>query len=158
MANLAARLGLETTGITLPIAFPATGVTPAQVQSGVVITGATPLTVQAADLLGAPGGTATDKILPGEFATEPSPQLPALKPGEGELDVVDRAFGTNPALLVRGDASGSAAALAYASDHLPYLWEPAKKYARTRRDAFRCGQLLLDAVGGGPGDGCALGP
>ena len=129
MANLAARLGLETTGITLPIAFPATGVTPAQIQSSVVITGATPLTEHAQDLLGAPGGTATDAILPGQFANQPSPQLPALKPGEGELNVIDRAFGTNPALLVRGDATGSAAALSYASDHLPYLWEPAKKYA-----------------------------
>ena len=129
MANLAARLGLETTGITLPIAFPATGITPSQVQSAVVITGATPLTTQAQDLLGAPAGTALDTILPGQFANQPSPQLPALKPGEGELAVVDRAFGTNPAVLVRGDPIGSAAALNYASGHLPYLWEPAKKYA-----------------------------
>jgi hypothetical protein len=129
MANLAARLGLETTGITLPIAFPDTGVTPAQVTTAAVITGATPLTVQAADLLGAPGGTALDTILPGQFSAQPSQQLPALKPGEGELAVVDRAFGTNPALLVRGDAPGSAAALTYASDHLPYLWEPTKKFA-----------------------------
>jgi hypothetical protein len=129
MANLAARLGLETTGITLPIAFPATGVTPAQITSASVITGATPLTEHAQDLLGAPAGTATDTILPGQFASQPSPQLPALKAGEGELDAVDRAFGTNPALLVRGDAAGSAAALSYASEHLPYLWEPAKKFA-----------------------------
>ena len=129
MANLAARIGLETTGITLPIAFPATGITPSQVQSAVVITGATPLTTQAQDLLGAPAGTALDTILPGQFANQPSPQLPVLKSGEGELAVVDRAFGTNPALLVRGDATGSAAALNYASGHLPYLWEPAKKYA-----------------------------
>jgi hypothetical protein len=129
MANLAARLGLETTGITLPIAFPATGVTPAQIQSAVVITGSTALTAQAEDLLGAPAGTAMDKILPGAFANQASAELPALKAGEGELDAVDRAFGINPALLVRGDAAGSAAALTYASEHLPYLWEPAKKYA-----------------------------
>jgi hypothetical protein len=129
MANLAARMGLETTGITLPIAFPETGVTPAQVQSAAVITGATQLTLRAEDLLGAPKGTPADKILPGSFASQASPQLAALKPGEGELYTVDRVFGTNPALLVRGDASGAAAALTYASEHLPYLWEPAKKYA-----------------------------
>ena len=129
MANLAARMGLETTGITLPIAFPATGVTPAQIQSPSVITGTTPLTEHAQDLLGAPGGVAPEAILPGQFAKQASPQLPALTPGEGELDAVDRAFGTNPALLVRGDAAGSAAALTYASEHLPYLWEPAKKFA-----------------------------
>jgi hypothetical protein len=52
-----------------------------------------------------------------------------LKAGEGELRVVDRAFGNNPALLVRGDRKGSAAALDYASQRLPYVWEPAKKYA-----------------------------
>jgi hypothetical protein len=129
MANLAARIGLETTGITLPIAFPATGVTPAQVTSAVVITDATPLATQAEDLLCAPAGTALDTILPGQFAAQPAPQLPALKPGEGELAAVDKAFGINPALLVRGDAAGSAAALTYASEHLPYLWEPAKKFA-----------------------------
>jgi len=129
MANLAARLGLETTGITLPIAFPATGVTPTQVTTAAVVTDATSLATQAEDLLGAPAGTALDTILPGQFAMPGSVQLPVLKTGEGELVVVDRAFGTNPALLVRGDAAGEAAALTYASGHLPYLWEPAKKFA-----------------------------
>ncbi len=129
MANLAARLGLETTGISLPIAFPATGVTPAEVQTAAVIAGDTPLTNQAEDLLGAPAGTAPASIVPGQFAASPSAQLPALQPGEGELNVVDRAFGTSPALLVRGDAPGTAAALRYASERLPFLWEPAKKFA-----------------------------
>ena len=128
MANLAARLGLETTGITLPIAFPAIGVTPAQIQTPAVITGSTPLTSHVADLLGAPANTPLDKILPDQFGSATTPELPGLKPGQGELHIVDRAFGINPALLVRGDQAGSAAALDYASLNLPYLWEPDKKF------------------------------
>jgi hypothetical protein len=128
MANLAARLGLETTGITLPIALPATGASPVQIQTPAVISGDTPLTQHAKDVLGAPGGTAMDKVLPGQFAKDGAPELPTLKPGEGELHVVDHAFGANPALLVRGDATGSSAAMDYAAGHLPYLWEPSKKF------------------------------
>ncbi|MGH9596798.1 MAG: hypothetical protein ACRD3K_08390, partial [Edaphobacter sp.] len=128
MANLAARLGLETIGITLPIALPASGASPVQVQSAAIIGGEGPLAEHLEDLLGAPGGTPMDKIVSGQFAKKEAPELPPLKPGEGELHVVDRAFGAHPALLIRGDANGSAAALSYASDRLPYLWEPSKKF------------------------------
>jgi hypothetical protein len=128
MANLAARLGLETIGITLPIAIPDIGVSPVQVRSAAVISGETPLTQHVKDLLGAPGGTPMDKIQSGQFAKDGASELPALKTGEGELHVVDHAFGANPALLVRGDSAGTAAALDYASQHLPYLWEPSKKF------------------------------
>ena len=128
MANLAARLGLETIGITLPIALPVTGTSPVQIQSAAVITGETPLTQHVEDLLGAPGGTPMDKILAGQFARNGAAELPTLAPGEGELRAVDRAFGTNPALLVRGDSTGTAVALDYASQRLPYLWEPSKKF------------------------------
>jgi hypothetical protein len=128
MANLAARLGLETTGITLPIAIPDVGASPVQVRSAAVISGETQLAQHVKDLLGAPGGTALDKIQAGQFAKDGASELPVLKPGEGELHVVDRAFGANPALLVRGDTAGTAAALDYASQHLPYLWESSKKF------------------------------
>jgi hypothetical protein len=129
MANLAARLGLETTGITLPIAIPDVGASPVQVRSAAVISGETMLAQHVKDLLGAPGGTPMDKIQAGQFAKDGALQLPPLKPGEGELQVVDRAFGTNPALLIRGDSAGITAALNYASQRLPYLWEPSKKFA-----------------------------
>lgn len=128
MANLAARMGLESTGITLPVALPETGVMPSQVHSMAVIAGDTALTLHAKDLLGAPAGTPKKEILAGKFAGDGSAELATLKPGEGELQVVDGAFGKNPALLVRGDAKGSAAVLNYASEHLPYLWQPSKKY------------------------------
>jgi hypothetical protein len=128
MANLAARIGLETTGITLPIALPDTGTSTVQVRSTAVISGDTPLTQHTMDLLGAPGGTALDKILAGQFSKDGVAEFPVLKPAEGELQVVDRAFGANPALLVRGDGAGATAALNYASQRLPYLWEPSKKF------------------------------
>ena len=129
MANLAARLGLETTGITLPIALPDVGASTVQVRTSAVISEETLLTQHAKDLLGAPSGTVMDKILPGQFAKDGVPELPTLKQGEGELRVVDRAFGANPALLVRGDTTGTVAAMDYASQHLPYLWEASKKFA-----------------------------
>lgn len=128
MANLAARMGLETTGITLPIAFPATGASPVGITTPVVIAGESQLTQHAKDMLGAPAGTAMDNLVPGQLGKDGAPELPALKMGEGELQVVDRAFGKNPALLVRGDNAGEAAALEYAAGHLPYLWEPSKKF------------------------------
>jgi hypothetical protein len=129
MANLAARMGLETTGITFPIAFPATGASPVSITTPVVIAGESQLTQHAKDMLGAPAGTAMDNLVPGQLGKDGAPELPALKMGEGELQVVDRAFGKNPALLVRGDNAGEAAALEYAAGHLPYLWEPSKKFA-----------------------------
>jgi len=55
MANLAARLGLETIGITLPIAIPDVGASPVQVRSAAVISGETLLAQHVKDLLGAPG-------------------------------------------------------------------------------------------------------
>ncbi len=129
VANLAARMGLETIGITLPLAFPATGASPVGINTPVVIAGDSQLTQHAKDILGAPAGTALDKLVPGQYGKDGVAELPALKTGEGELRVVDRAFGKNPALLVRGDATGSGAALEYAAGHLPYLWEPSKKFA-----------------------------
>ena len=77
---------------------------------------------------GRPEAADLEKILPGQYSHTQTPELGSLQTGEGELRVIDRAFGKSPALLVRGDAQGQAAALAYGSEHLPYLWEPSKKY------------------------------
>jgi hypothetical protein len=129
IANLAARIGFETTGITLPIAFPASGVSPNQVQTTPIVAGDSQLADHAKNLLGAPGGSDLEKILPGHYVQANSPELAVLKPGEGELRVVDRAFGNNPALLVRGDRQGASAAIDYGAQRLPFLWEPSKKYA-----------------------------
>ncbi len=107
MANLAARMGMETTGISLPLATPAGKATVRDVRMKAVIAGDSPV------------------------AQEAARKLPAqtLGAGEGELQVVDDAFARRPAVLVRGDANGSAAALELLSDHLPNLWETGKQHA-----------------------------
>src|SRR5258707_9180709 len=128
MANLVARLAFERVGIPLPLAFPASGLTAAQAAGIPVVGDGSLLAEHERNLLGAPGGTDLEKILPGQYSHANAPELGPLQPGEGELRVIDRAFGKSPALLVRGDAQGQAAALAYGSEHLPYLWEPAKKF------------------------------
>src|SRR5262249_5406948 len=51
-----------------------------------------------------------------------------LAAGEGEIDIVDDAFTRRPAVLIRGDDSGSAAAIDFAAAHLPNLWETGKQH------------------------------
>jgi Zinc carboxypeptidase len=131
MANLAARLAFESVGVTLPLAFPAAGVSPAQAAGIPVIADDSLLGEHGLNLLGAPGGADLEKILPGQYIHAQAPELGPMQPGEGELRVLDRAFGKSPALLVRGDAQGEAAALQFGSSRLPYLWEPSKKYEST---------------------------
>lgn len=121
MANLAARLGLETTGLALPVALPADGVTLAQVRTNAVLTESSALGQQLVRQLAA---ERTDTGQP--FGAQ---AFPPLGPGEGELRVLDHAFGRHSALLVRGDAAGQVAALDYAAGHLPFLWQPDKRYA-----------------------------
>jgi hypothetical protein len=108
MANLAARMGLETTGITLPLAVPSTTAAVKDVKGKSVIVGDSALGQEAAKKLHEEDSVATD--------------LPA---GTGELRIVDKAFGRNPAVLVRGDVP---AALSMLSDHFPNIWEPGKQF------------------------------
>ena len=107
MANLAARMGMETTGITLPLATPANEATARQVRTKSVV-------VESSEL-----GKEAERNL-----SQESPGLAPLPEGEGELRVVDRAFGRQPSVLVRGNETE---ALRFLSDHLPNLWEPGKK-------------------------------
>lgn len=108
MANLAARMGLETTGITLPLAAPDASVTTRDVRTKSVI-------VESSNL----GKEAAKKSLE-EDKTLRAP----LAPGEGSLRVVDKAFGRQPAVLISGDAP---AALGLLSGHLPNLWDTGKQ-------------------------------
>ena len=120
MANLAARLGLETTGIALPLGYVPNGVSASQVQSQAVVTEDSTLGKQMTDAL----SSAKDQQ-GNPFAKE---ILSPMAPGEGEIREVDEAFGKHSALLVRGDAAGRAAALGYAAEHLPFLWQADKRY------------------------------
>lgn len=141
MANLAARLGLETIGITLPIAFPDPGLSAAQVQGATVAVNGTAAADHLKDILSTKGGADLDKLAPGQYklASTQLPELPPLSHGEGELRIVEHGFGKSDALLIRGDDPGASAALTYASGHLPYLWEADKRFASTEevRDDLR---------------------
>ncbi|HEX4227198.1 MAG TPA: M14 family zinc carboxypeptidase [Bryobacteraceae bacterium] len=112
MANLAARMGLETTGLTLPLAKADTSISPKDVKVKAVVVESSALGKQAEK----------------KFEAEGNHSAP-LGPSEGELRVVDRVFGKQPAILVRGDTAGSTAALDLLADRLPNLWETGKQYA-----------------------------
>ncbi len=117
MANLAARMGLETTGITLPLATPAPEARNIRTKS--VVSEDSEIGKEAVRKLAQEDTVASQVETP-------------LAPGEGELRVVDKAFGPQPAnqptVLVRGDEAGASDALGLLSDHFPNLWESGKQY------------------------------
>ena len=115
MANLAARMGLETTGISLPIATPATSATIKDVRTKSVITGDSAIARE------------TERKLREEDTAAAEAETP-LAAGEGELRIVDKAFGRHSAVFVRGDESGATAALDLLAAHFPNLWETGKQY------------------------------
>jgi len=115
MANVAARLGLETIGINLPLATPADSAAVRDVRTHAVLAGDSALSQEADRKLRA-GDTAAAQV-----------ETP-LSTGEGELRIVDDAFGRRAAILARGDDAGAAAALNLLSDRFPNLWEQGKPY------------------------------
>jgi hypothetical protein len=112
MANLAARMGLETTGITLPLATPATTAAARDIRTKSVVDTSTEL-----------GKEAERKLLEEDTAAHNDP---APAQGESELRIVDKAFGRQPAVLVRGAVQDAIEMLA---GHFPNLWEPGKQFA-----------------------------
>jgi hypothetical protein len=115
MANLAARMGLETTGITLPLASPVTDIAGKDVRTQAVIAGDSALAKEAEAKLRAQDTAAA------HAETD-------LAPGEGELRIVDDAFARHGALLTRGDEAGAAAALQLLGGRFPNLWETGKQH------------------------------
>jgi len=115
MANLAARMGLEATGISLPLAAPAETAAERDVRSHAVLGGDSPL------------ARVAEQKLRSQY-TGPAPAETPLAAGEGELRVVDDAFGRRSAILARGDEAGSVAALDLLSRHLPNLWDAGKQH------------------------------
>ncbi|HLJ50645.1 MAG TPA: M14 family metallopeptidase [Bryobacteraceae bacterium] len=114
MANLAARMGLETTGLTLPLAMPASAAAVKDARTKAVIAGNSALATEAAKKMREQDTAFTEQ--------------PPLAPGDGELNIVDKAFGRQSAVLVRGDSAGETAALAALSTHFPNVWEPGKQH------------------------------
>src|SRR5258708_33083950 len=97
MANLAARMGLEPTGIALPLASPADDVASRSVRMHAVIAGDSRLAREAGNNLRAQDTAAAQAET-------------RLNPGEGELRVVDDSLGRRTAVPASGDGPGSAAA------------------------------------------------
>ena len=110
-AHIAARLGLETTGVTLPLARPVDDVRePAREQNPILV--------------------GRDNRLVQDLVKIGRADLGDLQPGDGVIQVVPRAFGGVTATVVAGaDAAGTEAASSYLARHVPYVWD-------TRRGAL----------------------
>ena len=106
--NLAARIGLESTGISIPVSVPPDRIgNPEEAPTLVLIGIAHPL---------------VDKLVADKKFAKPP-----LEPGEGLLQVVRKAFGDKSAVIVTGaDGAGLARALAEAAERLPHVWARGK--------------------------------
>jgi len=104
-AHIAARLGLGSTGISLPITRPHDKVKEPAREPSPILIGRTNAHVQQLLKIG-------------------KTRLDDLKPGEGEIQIVPRAFGVATATVVAGaDAAGTSAASLYLARRLPYVWD-----------------------------------
>jgi hypothetical protein len=104
-AHLAARLGLESTGLTLPIAKADREVEDPARETSPILVG-------------------RDNALTAELVKIGRARLDDLRPGEGAVQVVPRAFGNVTATVVAGaDATGTEAAALHLARRAPYVWE-----------------------------------
>jgi len=106
-AHIAARLGLESTGLTLPLVKPSSKVVNAAQEVNPILVGRQNALV---DRLARVGRVALDDV----------------RPGEGVVQVVPNAFGPGSATVVAGgDAAGTAAAAMYLGRRVPHVWDTA---------------------------------
>lgn len=104
-ASIAARLGLETTGLSFPLARHADEVRDASREASPILVG-------------------RDNRLVQELTKIGRARLDDLKAGEGVVQIVPNAFGASTATVVAGaDAAGAAAAAAYLARRVPYVWD-----------------------------------
>ena len=103
LPDLAARLGLESTGLVVPLVEPAAGLDRPASRPTLVLAGTgNPLTQQLAD---------SGRV-----------DLDGLQAGEGLIQLVPDAFGSKPSLVVTGgDAAGARRALDHLALTLPHL-------------------------------------
>jgi Zinc carboxypeptidase len=108
VVDLAARLGLESTGISLPIARTAKSIaSPASEPILVLIGTSHPI---------------VEQLIKDEKWTRPS-----LQPGEGLIQLVKKAFGEKSALIVTGgDAAGVSRAVEQLAERFPHIWQRGK--------------------------------
>lgn len=106
--DLAARLGLESAGVTLPIATPGDEVDDPAGEPTLVLVGAGHPLVQ-------------------QLVEEGRLELPELAAGEGLIELVTDAWDGKPALVVTGgDADGVRRALEQVAERFPNLWDRGK--------------------------------
>ena len=107
-AHIAARLGLESTGISLPLTKPHDKVKEPAREPSPILVGRTNTHVQQLVKIG-------------------KARLDDLKAGEGAIQIVPRAFGAATATVVAGaDAAGTDAASLYLARRMPCLWDVAR--------------------------------
>jgi hypothetical protein len=106
--DLAARLGLESTGISLPIAQTAKSLTAPASEPILVLIGTSHPVVE-------------------QLIREHKWEPPPLQPGEGLIQVVKKAFGEKSALIVTGgDAAGVRRAVVQLAETFPHIWQRGK--------------------------------
>ena len=108
VVDLAARLGLESTGVSVPIAKPGSAITAPDHEPILVLVGVShPL---------------VEKLIKDGKWTRP-----ALAPGEGLIQLVKKAFGEKSALIVTGgDAAGVSRAVTELAEKFPNIWARGK--------------------------------
>jgi hypothetical protein len=106
--DLGARLGLESTGIVVPVAERAAAIDDPSSQPTMVLIG-------------------TSHPLVDRLVKEKKVERPSLQAGEGLIQVVPKAFGEKRAVIVTGgDQAGLDRALAQLSERLPHVWARGK--------------------------------
>ena len=136
LANLAARMGMEATGLNLPLASPAPDAAVKDVRTQAVIAGDSALSMEAETKLRSEDTAAAQAET-------------ALAPGEGEIRVVDDSFARHAALLARGDDSGASAALDLLAARFPNLWEPGKPFLSLEEIRYDLHRFFSLRSGGG---------
>ena len=107
IADLASRIGLESTGLAFPLARPAAALQAPADEPTLVLVGA---------------GHPLVKQLVNEHKF-----MPPTQAGEGRIEIVKRAFGEKSAVvLTGGDGRGAARALRQVAERFPHVWERGK--------------------------------
>jgi zinc carboxypeptidase len=108
IVDLGARLGLESTGVALPVAKPAKTITAPDGEPILVLVG-------------------TSHPIVDQLIRDKKWAAPSLQPGEGLIQLVKKAFGEKSALIVTGgDAAGVARAVKQLAETFPHIWQRGK--------------------------------
>ncbi|MGH9142358.1 MAG: hypothetical protein ACRD2I_14595, partial [Vicinamibacterales bacterium] len=123
-AHIAARLGLETTGITLPLTRSAGKIRTPEREPSPILVGRSNALVDRLVKIG-------------------RARLDDLKPGDGVVQVVPKAFGTTTATVVAGlDVAGTDAAASYLARRVPFVWDNARGSIRLQDVALQTNRFL----------------